>query len=221
VLAFNLAVTNRAGISGNASCLVNVSGADKAPSANAGADQIVTSYTNVTLDGSGSSDPDGTITSYSWVQINGPKVEILNANTAYASFVAPDAGPPGASLVFQLKVTDQFGLTMRDQCRVNVVNADPPPFANAGPNQTAVAMSSVTLDGSGSYDPVNSAYSYRWKQISGVPVTLSDPTARTPVFTAPAASDAQSADLLFMLTVTDANDQLSSTAKCVVTVIPQ
>jgi hypothetical protein len=220
VLAFNLAVTNRAGITAKASCLVNVSGTDKAPSANAGADQIVTPYTNVTLNGSGSSDPDGTIASYRWVQVNGPNVEILNANTAYASFVAPDAGPLGASLVFQLQVSDQFGLTMRDQCIVNVVNADQPPFANAGPGQTAVAMSSVTLDGSGSYDPVNSTDSYRWKQISGVPVTLSDPTALTPVFTAPADSDAQSADLLFMLTVTDANDQLSATAKCVVTVIP-
>ena len=139
---------------------------------------------------------------------------------AYASFVAPDPGSLGASLVFQLQVTDQFGLTTRDQCTVNVVNADPPPVANAGPDQTAVAMSSVTLDGSGSYDPVNSTDSYRWKQIRGVPVTLSDPTAKTPVFTAPAASDAQSADLLFMLTVTDANDQLSATAKCVVSVKP-
>ena len=221
VLAFNLAVTNLAGIRGNASCLVNVSGADKALSANAGADQIVTPYTNVTLDGSGSSDPDATIASYSWVQINGPSVEVLNANTAHASFVAPDVGTPGASLVFQLQVTDQFGLTMRDQCRVNVVNAGQPPFANAGPNQTAAAMSSVTLDGSGSCDPVNSTDSYRWKQISGVPVTLSDPTALTPVFTAPAGSGAQSADLLFMLTVTDANDQLSSTAKCLVTVTPK
>ena len=59
-LAFNLAVTNKAGITGNASCLVNVSGTDKAPSANAGANQIVIPYTIVTLDGSGSSDPDGT-----------------------------------------------------------------------------------------------------------------------------------------------------------------
>ena len=219
-LAFNLAVTNKAGITGKASCLVNVSSADKAPSANAGADQIVSPYANVTLDGSGSSDPDGAIASYKWVQINGPNVEILNAHTAYASFVAPDAGPPGASLVFQLQVTDQFGLTMRDQCTVNVVNAEQPPLASAGPNQTAAAMSSVTLDGSGSYDPVNATDSYRWKQISGAPVTLSDPMAEAPVFTAPAYVDAQSSDLLFMLTVTDSSDQLSATAKCVVTITP-
>ncbi len=148
-LAFNLTVTNKAGVTGSASCLVNVSGTGQAPSADAGPDQTVQPYANVTLDASGSSDPDGAIASYNWVQINGPSVEILNANTAYASFVAPDPGPLGASLVFQLLATDQFGLTTRDQCTVNVVNADPPPVANAGSDQTAAAKSSVTLDGSG------------------------------------------------------------------------
>jgi hypothetical protein len=97
---------------------------------------------------------------------------------------------------------------------------DQPPVANAGLDLTVAAMSPVTLDGSGSYDPVNSTDSYRWKQISGTPVTLSDPTAMTPIFTAPAGSDSQNADLVFMLTVTDVTDQLSDTAKCTVTVTP-
>jgi hypothetical protein len=218
LLAFNLEVTNNGGAVKSASCLVNVSASGQAPLANAGADQIVQPYTNVTLDGSGSSDPDAGIASYAWVQIEGPYVPILNANTSHASFVAPDPGTPGASLVFQLQVTDYFGMTTRDQCTVNVVDAAPPPVANAGLDQIAVTGSSVTLVGSGSYDPVNSTDSYRWKQIRGAPVTLSNPAAITPVFTAPSGSDAQNADLLFMLTVTDANDQLSATAKCVVTV---
>ena len=89
MLAFNLKVTNKAGITGSASCLVNVSGTDQAPSANAGADQTVQPYTNVTLDGSGSSDPDGAIASYKWVQINGPSVEILNANTGLCFICSP------------------------------------------------------------------------------------------------------------------------------------
>ncbi|MGO9533223.1 MAG: PKD domain-containing protein [Syntrophobacteraceae bacterium] len=220
LLAFNLEITNNGGAVTSASCLVNVSASGQAPLANPGAGQTVQPYTNVTLDGSGSSDADGGIASYAWVQIEGPLVAILNANTSHASFVAPDPGTLGASLVFQLQVTDYFGLTTRDQCTVNVVNADPPPVANAGPDQIAVTGSSVTLVGSGSYDPVNSTDSYRWKQIRGAPVTLSNPAAITPVFTAPQGSDAQNADLLFMLTVTDANDRLSATAKCVVTVKP-
>jgi hypothetical protein len=214
VLAFNLAVTSEGGVVGSASCLVNVSATGQAPAADAGADQIVSPYTNVTLDGSGSSGPNGGVASTLWVQINGPKVEIVNANTSHASFAAPDPGPPGASMVFQLQVADRFGLTTRDQCTVNVIEADQPPVANAGAGQTAAAGSSVTLDGSGSYDPVNPTGSYRWTQIRGAPVTLSDPTAITPTFTVPADSDDQSADLLFMLTVTDGNGQLSATGKC-------
>ena len=221
LLAFNLEVTNKGGAVTSASCLVNVSASGQAPLANAGADQTVQPYTNVTLDGSGSSDADDAIASYTWVQIEGPLVAILNANTSHASFVALDPGTLGASLVFQLQVTDYFGLTTRDQCTVNVVNADPPPVANAGRDQIALTGSSVTLVGSGSYDPVNSTDSYRWKQIRGAPVTLSNPAAMTPVFTAPPGSNAQNADLLFMLTVTDANDHLSATAKCVVTVKAQ
>src|SRR5208283_5853187 len=112
---------------------VNVCGTDIAPSANAGSYQIVTPHTIVTLDGSGSTDPDDGIASYSWVQIQGPRVAIQNARTAQASFVAPDAGALGASLVFQLQATDHFGLTARDQCIVNVVNADQPPVAEVGP----------------------------------------------------------------------------------------
>ena len=220
LLAFNLEVTNNGGAVTSASCLVNVSATGQAPLANAGADQIVQPYTNVTLDGSGSSDADDAIASYAWVQIEGPLVAILNANTSHASFVAPDPGTLGASLVFQLQVTDYFGLTTRDQCTVNIIDAAPPPVANAGLDQIAVTGSSVTLVGSGSYDPENSTDSYRWKQIRGAPVTLSDPAAITPVFAAPPGSNAQNADLLFMLTVTDANDQLSATAKCVVTVKP-
>ncbi len=221
VLAFKLVVTNNGGIIKSDSCLVNVSSTGQASLANAGPGQTVQPYTNVTLDGSGSSDPDGAIASYSWVQIKGRRVAILNANTAHASFVAPDAGPPGASLVFQLQVNDHFGLATRDRCTVNVVNADSLPFADAGPSQVAVTGSSVTLDGSGSYDPDGSPVAYRWKQIRGVPVALSDPTARNPVFIAPSVSDAQSSDLLFMLTVTDANRKLSATGKCVVAVEAQ
>jgi hypothetical protein len=44
---------------------------NQAPTANAGTDQTVNEGDNVKLDGSGSSDPDGTIASYSWTQTAG------------------------------------------------------------------------------------------------------------------------------------------------------
>ncbi len=221
LLVFELVVTNNGGVKNSNSCFVNVSASDEAPLANAGPGQTVSPYTIVNLNGSGSSDPDGKITSYKWVQTEGPKVEILNADSAIASFVAPYPGPLGASLVFQLRVANHFGLTTRDQCTINVINADPPPVADAGPNLTAAEASSVTLDGSGSQDSGGSALTYRWKQIRGIPVTLSEPMAATPVFTAPSIADGQNADLLFMLTVTDVDSRLSTTAECAVAVASQ
>ena len=218
-LVFNLTVTNSEGASSSANCLVNVSTSGEAPSVQAGPDRKVSAYSNVTLDGASYSDSYGTIASYTWTQISGPTVSILNANTPTASFVAPDPGAGGATLVFQLSVQDQDGMEARGQWTVNVVGDYQPPVANAGANIIAVPMSTVTLDSTGSTDPAGSSDTYRWTQISGAPVTLSDPTSPAPTFTAPAWTDKQGSQLVFMLTVTNTLDQLSSTAQCTVSVL--
>ena len=49
-------------------------------------------------------------------------------------------------------------------------------------------------------------------------ILFPDPTAKNPSFTSPAGADVQGGSLIFMLTVTDSYDQLSSTAKCAVTI---
>jgi hypothetical protein len=74
-----------------------------APTANAGTDQTVNSGASVTLDGTGSSDPDGNALSYAWTQSGGPSVTLASANTAHPTFTAP-TGP--ADLEFSLIVTD-------------------------------------------------------------------------------------------------------------------
>ena len=74
------------------------------PVADAGADQTVASeQAGVTLDGSGSSDPDGAPITYSWTQTSGPGVTLSGASTASPSFDAP-VGP--ATLEFELTVDD-------------------------------------------------------------------------------------------------------------------
>jgi hypothetical protein len=73
-----------------------------------------------------------------------------------------------------------------------------PPTANAGPNQTVAAGSTVTLDGSGSVDPGGNPR-YQWTQTGGPAVTLSSSTAVKPTFTAPASAGT----LTFQLVVTD------------------
>jgi K319-like protein/PKD domain-containing protein/6-bladed beta-propeller protein/calcineurin-like phosphoesterase family protein/NHL repeat-containing protein len=65
-------------------------GSNKPPIANAGQDQTVVPKSTVTLNGLASSDPDGTISSYSWTQISGPTVSITNSNSAVATFIAPE-----------------------------------------------------------------------------------------------------------------------------------
>lgn len=80
------------------------------------------------------------------------------------------------------------------------------PIPNAGPPQTVASGATVTLDGSGSYDPNNFnpplTLSYLWLQVSGPTVQLSDPTAVKPTFTAPVVPAGSTAPtLLFDLAV--------------------
>jgi hypothetical protein len=213
--SFQLTVTNAAGVSGSSSCLVDVSTSGQGPMLSAGPDQTVAASSNVTLDGSSSSDSFGTITSYTWTQTAGPTVSLNNANTATASFVAPACGAQSVTLAFELVVQDQYGLEARGQWTVNVTGDSLPPVANAGANVTVNPMSTVELNGAGSTDPAGSSDTYLWTQLSGEPVSLSDPTSAAPTFTAPA--DPHQTPLVFMLTVTNSVDQLSGTAQCTVT----
>jgi hypothetical protein len=215
LLVFKLLVTNLGGVTASNSCFVNVSAGDEAPLANAGPGQTIIPYSIANLNASGSSDPDGKIASYKWVQISGPTAYLFNANTANAAIMVTYAG---ASMVFQLQVTDSFGLTTRDQCTVNVTGTVPPPVAHAS---LTLEGSEATLNGSGSLDPSGSALTYRWKQLSGSPVVLDDPSAETPVFMVPSDVDADDTNLVFMLTVTDTNSGLSATSKCSLTVAAQ
>jgi LmbE family N-acetylglucosaminyl deacetylase len=73
------------------------------------------------------------------------------------------------------------------------------PTADAGNDQTVTRQATVTLDGSGSSDPNGDSLTYQWTQTAGPSVTLSDPTAVKPTFTAPATS----ATLTFQLVVSD------------------
>lgn len=215
LLKFQLEVTNNAGATASSSCFVNVSANDTVPLADAGSGQAVSPFTIVTLNDQGTSGPNN---SYKWVQVSGPAVQINDANTNYASFVAPNPGTSGASMVFQLQVSDHLGLTTTDSTAVSVVNDNQPPVADAGLNQTDKAGATITLDGSGSRTSDGSTLTYRWKQLRGVPVTLSDPTSVAPTFTAPSVAGTDSPNLLFMLTVTDTDSGLSSTAECTVTI---
>ncbi len=90
------------------------------PVADAGADQTVEEATEVTLDGSNSSDADGAIVSHRWEQTDGTAVTLTTVPPDKATFTAPDVAAAGETLTFQLTVTDEDGQASMDTIRVNV-----------------------------------------------------------------------------------------------------
>ena len=148
-------VTVTSSKSGSATAPVTVTGAAFAPdpvTAQAPATLTVQQGQLVQLDGSASLNATG----FSWAQVAGtPTVTLSNANTAIASFTAPTTA---TTLTFRLTVQGPGGPQTTDE--VVTVAAIAPPRANAGPPQTVLAGSTVTLDGSGS----TGATSYLWKQ---------------------------------------------------------
>ena len=92
---------------------------NRAPSADAGPDQAVVGGDLVDLDGSGSSDPDGSISSWSWTVSEGPELELSGADGPRASFTAPSSSNP-YEVVLSLTVTDDDGASGIDSITIGV-----------------------------------------------------------------------------------------------------
>ena len=148
------------------------------PSADAGPDQQVDPGATVTLNGSGSSDPNGDALTYGWVQTGGEAVT-FTPDLSITTFTAPDSAGP---LTFTLTVTDATGLVDSDVTVVTVNNLAP--TADAGPDQQVGLGATVTLDGSGSSDPNGDALTYGWVQTGGEAVSFA-PALSITTFTAP------------------------------------
>jgi len=150
-----------------------------APVANAGDDQYIDRIRLVELDGSKSwfYDPEG-ITEFQWAQTSGPAVELSDNTAIYPTFMPSSEG----EYTFELLVSDD-GETWGRPDWVLVVIDNREPVADAGSDQ---AFSSVppliSLDGSSSFDPGGDTISYRWAQIEGPAVVLSDPCVVDPCF---------------------------------------
>ncbi len=176
------------------------------PVADAGPDQVAVEGATVTLDGSGSFDPDGGIAAYRWEQISGPAVTLSNPDGINPTFTAPAVDVSGVA--FRLTVEDRGGLTDTDETLVTV-NAAAAPVADAGPDRTVDKGETVRLDGTGSSDADGAIVSYRWTQTSGAPAALSNAGAADPTFVAPNVGT--DGDLLtFTLAVTDNNGLTAS-----------
>lgn len=181
---------------------------NNSPSASAGTDQTINENTSTTLNGTGSSDPDGDVLSYSWTQTAGTGVTIINANTASPSFTAPEVGAD-TLLSFELTVNDGNNGVSTDSVNVLIKNVilNTVPVATAGNDQTVNELTTVNLSGSGS-DADGDTLSYSWIQTAGNSVNLSNVNIATPSFSAPDVTT--DTTLTFTLTVNDSNGGTAS-----------
>jgi len=137
----------------------------------------------ITLDGSGSRDPDGQIVKYEW-DFNGDGIP--DATGPKVSFTCPTT--PGR-VTIKLTVTDNAGTTNTAQQTITVTQAPPPnqpPTASCGtvPAEVLVGQT-VPLDGSGSSDPEGKTLSYQWAFISkptDSQAVIADPAAAVTSF---------------------------------------
>ena len=169
------------------------------PIALAGSDQVVQEGDAVGLDGRGSTDPKTTGLTYRWTQVSGPAVTLIDGDTATPRFTAPE-GLVNTTIEFELQVDDGEDVAV-DRVVVTVQADNDAPIANAGTDRIVAEGNATALDGRGSVDPEAQGLTYSWRQISGPPVTLVNPTAAVTGFVAPeglANSVAQ-----FELTVSD------------------
>lgn len=161
---------------------------NKPPVANAGPNQSVNAGDPVTLNGTGSSDPDGDTLTFAWTQTAGTAVALTGPTTASPTFTAPNTTE---TLTFQLSVSDgtdsatdsvdvgvnvpvtvtpvlfvanflSNNITAYNISSVNNVNGNTPPSANLAGGQTQLGSpTDVVIGADGSLLVTNAAVASR------------------------------------------------------------
>lgn len=141
---------------------------NSAPEAVAGNNITQSADSPVLLDGGGSFDPDGDDIAYHWsfhtVPENSSMMDSEDAfpgngtTTATTSFQADETG----TYVVSLLVEDENGAWSEPDSVLVTITDGQAPTAEAGDDVDTTEGETVTLDGTGSYDPMGRDLSYAW-----------------------------------------------------------
>jgi hypothetical protein len=168
---------------------VTASTTNIAPVANAGVAQSVVTGSTVTLNGSASNDANGDALTYAWSFVSKPagsNASLSSATTANPTFTAATAG----SYVLSLVVNDGALSSTTSTVTVTASNANLAPVASAGGGLNVYVGTTVTLNGTGSYDPNGDSLLYAWAFVSkpaGSSASLTGATNARPSFLADVA----------------------------------
>ena len=158
-----------------------------APVADAGADQTVIQGATAFLDSTESNDANDDNLTQQWALVAKPDAStttLLDPQTEMPSF---EADAPG-TYVADVQVHDPSGAGDRDASVIRTDNSQP--VADAGPDQTVLIGSTVTLQGNNSDDADNDSLTFLWAltvKPDGSSANLSSPTSTTPEFVADVA----------------------------------
>lgn len=162
--------------------LVQVSDQNAAPVARTGPAQNVEKGSQVTLDGSGSSDENNDRLTYKW--------QLISVPAGSAAVLSDDASPRpvftadvAGVYVASLAVGDGLLFSAPSSVSVTVEEKNLPPTADAGAHQSVLVGAVVKLDGLGSSDPNRDALQYKWAMVSAPSGSAADVSSKDAVRT--------------------------------------
>ena len=206
-LTFKLTVSS-GGLETSDSVNVTVRKANRHPVGQAPAAIDADEGSNVVLDASGITDPDGDALTYVWAKVGGPAVKFTGEHTAQLSFTAPQVQADTA-IAFSLTVTDTDGATSGPFVyTVNVKQVNQAPVAKVRVISGVHGGEQVKIDASTSTDPDNETLTYTWEQTGGPSVALTGANTAEASFTPPAKKTLE--NYTFKVTVKDAAGATSS-----------
>jgi hypothetical protein len=160
---------------------------NSAPVANAGVDQNQSvhyiNFSEITLDGSASSDADHDTLTYAWILVTKPEgsnASLTDSANVTVNFLADLEG----EYVFSLTVNDGELTSVADDVTISYSTYNSIPTVSSGSNQTQFDFSEVQLNGAGS-DADSDLLTFEWsfKSIpTGSVVYLDDTTSLQPTF---------------------------------------